>query len=619
MCGILFHATRSSGTIDAKHIEISNEKSISEIITNDLAHDIGIAVAENETQTGTVKACSIAQNAGEIFECVDDNKIFKSLVPKILARGPNYASLMTHSISSPSSSINLRMFSSVLSLRAPFTSQPISDSRYILQFNGELYNEDLLENNVCNHNDTSYYSSKLAETLGTEEEVIKVIRLIKGEFSYVVVDKVENKVYFGKDSVGRRSLFHRIEDGELYVSSIYPHGESDWKDCEAGIIYVLNLNTADWNHLAETPRSIIEVTKTVSTGPESKTQDDIDYVAGFLEVFRKSIKDRMMTIEPFHFKDLGNEYVPPCDLTNAIYDQENSSVECTNAQFGILFSGGIDCTLIAGICGELLTKSCESTSPKPTIDLLNVSFNNRRTNLSYDATPDRKLGLRSYKSLQEMFPNVKYNFVEVNVSYEEYLKGKERVKKLMWPCNTEMDLSIAIAFYFASRGWGVVATENEGDSGAQQMKTYSNCKVLFSGLGADELFGGYSRHERMFQEGKDWVETPERYEQLAKELQKDIDGIWQRNLSRDDQVMSCWGKELRYPFLSEEVVKYGCEVVPLKWKVGDRIKKRILRETASCVGMEFIRDEGKRAIQFGAKSAKMEMGQGRTKGHDRLG
>lgn len=55
-----------------------------------------------------------------------------------------------------------------------------------------------------------------------------------------------------------------------------------------------------------------------------------------------------------------------------------------------------------------------------------------------------------------------------------------------------MDLSIAAALWFASRGIGQIA----GSDG----QTYRTpAPVLISGLGADELLGGYARHRGAFQ------------------------------------------------------------------------------------------------------------------------
>lgn len=85
----------------------------------------------------------------------------------------------------------------------------------------------------------------------------------------------------------------------------------------------------------------------------------------------------------------------------------------------------------------------------------------------------------------------------------------------------------------------------------------SNAKVLFSGLGADELFAGYSRHEAIFNSnGGTHDNDDELYQELQESLNYDITIIHERNLSRDDRVVSCWGKELRYPYLDEGFINW---------------------------------------------------------------
>lgn len=72
------------------------------------------------------------------------------------------------------------------------------------------------------------------------------------------------------------------------------------------------------------------------------------------------------------------------------------------------------------------------------------------------------------------------------------MEYKQRIIDRMFPLNTVMDLSIAMAFWFASRGRGVINDTIEYESHA---------RVLISGLGADEQLGGYSRHREAFRQG----------------------------------------------------------------------------------------------------------------------
>lgn len=223
------------------------------------------------------------------------------------------------------------------------------------------------------------------------------------------------------------------------------------------------------------------------------------------------------------------------------------------------------------------------------------------------AVPDRLSGLASYRELRALRPGRRWNFVAVDVPYSEMVRERPKVIELMRPSKTVMDLSIAIAFYFAARGKGVI----DDDSGSQQPYT-STARVLLSGLGADELMGGYSRHRKAFGDG-DW-------RALINELQVDIDRLPTRNLGRDDRIISHHGKEVRYPFLAGSVVDF-CARTPVWMKcdmrfpegVGDKL---LLRALARGLGLKDSAALRKRAIQFGAKSAKLEPDASGVRGTD---
>jgi len=169
-----------------------------------------------------------------------------------------------------------------------------------------------------------------------------------------------------------------------------------------------------------------------------------------------------------------------------------------------------------------------------------------------------------------------------------------------------MDLSIAYALYFASRGAGIASSTFEQES------IYTTpARVLLSGLGADELFGGYTRHATAF--------NRKGYTALLEELELDVNRLGKRNLGRDDRVISHWGREARFPYLDEALVKWAVEC-PIWEKcdfrtapsTGDTSNiepgKKVLRLLAYELEMRSVAHEKKRAIQFGARTAKMEIG-----------
>ncbi|KAM3418970.1 hypothetical protein BST61_g4927 [Cercospora zeina] len=275
-----------------------------------------------------------------------------------------------------------------------------------------------------------------------------------------------------------------------------------------------------------------------------------------------------------------------------------------NAKLAILFSGGVDCTVLAKICHDMLPENA-------VVDLLNVAFQNPRAHKdvgegAYELCPDRITGRASHAELGKVCPRRNWRFVAIDVPYSEYLELRPHVTDLMHPHNTEMDLSIASALYFAARGQGTILSQ-----GLRQ-RYISQARVLLSGLGADELFAGYTRHATAFRR--------QGYDGLLDELDLDVARLGKRNLGRDDRVISHWAREARFPFLDEALVRWALQCPLLdKCDFGDSVStdeghvdscasiepgKKVLRCLAWKLGMRGVAKEKKRAIQFGALVAR---------------
>jgi asparagine synthase (glutamine-hydrolysing) len=116
-------------------------------------------------------------------------------------------------------------------------------------------------------------------------------------------------------------------------------------------------------------------------------------------------------------------------------------------------------------------------------------------------------------------------------------------------------------------------------------------KVLWSGQGADELFGGYARYEAAARERR-----------LAEALDHDLRHIAEVNLERDDAVTMAHGVELRVPFLDMRVVAVSRRMGPsLKVRPNgkDYIRKYVLRKVAEKYLPREVAQAPKKAIQYG--------------------
>ena len=128
------------------------------------------------------------------------------------------------------------------------------------------------------------------------------------------------------------------------------------------------------------------------------------------------------------------------------------------------------------------------------------------------------------------------------------------------------------------------------------------CKVVFSGLGADEVFCGYARYKTAFERGG--------IKEMEEEMGMDLDRLWHRNMGRDDRAISDNGKEARFPFLDTDLMRYLGKHVDSSdladWTAFRGLAdKKLLRVIAKDeFGIKFASLVEKRAIQFGTKIAK---------------
>lgn len=255
---------------------------------------------------------------------------------------------------------------------------------------------------------------------------------------------------------------------------------------------------------------------------------------------------------------------------------------CPHPKIGILFSGGVDCTLLAVLADKFV-------QPNMPINLYNVAFEkvskndlNREPNWN---VPDRLSALEAIEELRSINPNRVWNLVEINVPRREVDKELiNTVKHLVYPLTTVLDESLGGALWFASGG-GVKSAPDHC------------CRVLLIGSGADELLGGYTRHRTAYRRTGD----------VEEELLHDWHRLPSRNLARDDRVISDNGVTPRAPFVEENLVGLLRNLHPMQKcfhglaeGLGDKL---LLRVAAFQLGLQCTATRRKRALQFGSRIA----------------
>jgi asparagine synthase (glutamine-hydrolysing) len=142
-----------------------------------------------------------------------------------------------------------------------------------------------------------------------------------------------------------------------------------------------------------------------------------------------------------------------------------------------------------------------------------------------------------------------------------------------------------------------------------QVASKLGCDVMFTGQGADELFGGYHRYLTMYR--------TESLEKVAEMLRRDTLASYDTNFQRDEPLCAYHKIELRLPFADTSFVRYALSL-PITMKIqsaDDSLRKIVLRQLAKSLSVpDFIAERPKRAIQYETGVDKALRGLARTKG-----
>ena len=217
-------------------------------------------------------------------------------------------------------------------------------------------------------------------------------------------------------------------------------------------------------------------------------------------------------------------------------------------KFGILFSGGVDSSLISFISKQLKCNfTCYTVVIEGSDDII-----------------------WAQQVAKEYNFNFKYKILTLD-EFETVLKETIRILN---------DADIVKASVGSVLNAAVKIAAADGNN------------ILFGGLGSEEIFAGYKRHEDAL--GKN------NFEALHDECWSGLKNMWKRDLIRDFTIAKKLSIELRTPFLDKDLIKAAMNVHPML-KIGKDNKKIILREAAEFLGLkkEFAWRK-KQAAQYGS-------------------
>ncbi len=227
----------------------------------------------------------------------------------------------------------------------------------------------------------------------------------------------------------------------------------------------------------------------------------------------------------------------PAVLRQALETAVHKQLMC-DVPYGVLISGGVDSSLIGAIASRMSARRVESNNQEPAWWPRLHSFS-----VGLKGAPDLKMA-------RKVAEHIASTHHEIHFTVQE---GLDAINDVIYHLETFDITTIRAAtpMYLMARKIRAMGV-----------------KMILSGEGADEIFGGYlyfhkAPNEREFHE----------------ELVRKLSMLHKYDCLRANKAMAAWGVEARVPFLDKEFLDVAMAIAPEhKMCGGGKIEKKILRD-----------------------------------------
>lgn len=312
-------------------------------------------------------------------------------------------------------------------------SQPLfyENKRYTIVFNGEIYNHPELKGELLNKGYTFETDSDTEIIAAMYADRNKeVVQALRGMFAFVIWDKEKKELFAARDRFGIKPFFY-INTGKGIVFASEKKGlasERDQAVSQEGLQHYLTFQ------FVPDPGSIGEHIKRLEPGHYMSKQP------GKKLKILPYWKPTFQPMLPKPFEDYVRE-------TRAILRDSVQKHMRSDVPVGSFLSGGIDSASIVALAKEF----------HPDIKTFTVGFE-REGFSEIDVAEDtaEKIGVENYSKI---------------ISHEEFVN---ELPKIIWHMDEPVADPAAVPLYFIAK------------------EARKHVKVVLSGEGADELFGGYN-------------------------------------------------------------------------------------------------------------------------------
>ncbi|HLT80637.1 MAG TPA: asparagine synthase (glutamine-hydrolyzing) [Cyclobacteriaceae bacterium] len=317
--------------------------------------------------------------------------------------------------------------------------QPMWDDtgRYCIVFNGEIFNFPALRQELENGGVTfrSHCDTEVLLRLYIRDGV-KCLTQLNGFFAFCIYDRSEETLFLARDRFGVKPLYYLFdEDKFIFASEMKAmlHYGIEREIDETSLLTYLQLN------YIPPPHTIIKGIHKLLPGH-------------YLRVRRQKLEDEVYyTLHDGAASDFKGSYEEAQEKLRALLDAAVQRRLISDVPLGAFLSGGIDSSVITGLAAR----------HKPDLHTFSIGFRDQKF---FDETEYARLVADHFKTNHTVF----------SLTNDDLYR---HVHNILDYIDEPFADSSAIAVYILSQ------------------ETRKHATVALSGDGADELFGGYNKHE----------------------------------------------------------------------------------------------------------------------------
>ena len=526
--------------------------------------------------------------------------LIADLIQNIKHRGPDHTGIWNNKNISLGNT-RLKVVDLNENSNQPFVSR---NKRYVMVFNGEIYNHQNLKKKYKIHTKTSSDTEVIIELFSKIGE--KCFNLFDGMFSIAIFDKIKCKLYLSRDVFGIKPFYYSIKNKKLIFSSEIKGIFSEKIKRQQNDQSIVNF--VKWGALDHSNETMYKNIKNISPGSILIIDKNFFISEKKYYSLSEKVKNKKLYQDniPLQFKKL---------LEESVKKQSE-----TIRSIGTNLSGGVDSSIVTLFLRD----------NKKEINTYTFGYNEKKYDeRKYAKIVSNKLGLKNYTSIcsskdinkyfintliMEDEPFSSFRQVSHHKLYQDYKKNGSTVileasggdeigagyKGFLWPLYLDQ-----IKKEGQNKAWLNllmnlnIAKNNTSElfnfitDGIENQKNYGVCTSDGKKITENNLIN--SNYEKKNDKGPPVY--PRHFQSSLQNSQyiELFHTKLPRGLRYVDRASSGSGREARVPLLSKELVEF-CFAVPNDFKVREGELRWFMKKSLKYMTNKFINLDNKRSI-----------------------